>query len=217
MSESASSSSQVSTGAKNENSSMRMDAGIVKIDKAISRPWKGIVWHHSASPDGAVRDWPGIVKYHTSYRVDFNIVTKDEYDRRLAAKQGKSFLPPWRDVGYHGGIEMVDGHAMYAPGRPLSEIGAHAGVKNASNRFNTEYLGLCAIGNYDNIIPSEEIWILATVVTWELMRAFSIPATHVIGHREVYDLLGVPREKSCPGRFWDMEAFRKDLKEESHG
>lgn len=212
MSELESSSSPALNGAKNESSSTPMDAGkIVKIDKALSRPWKGIVWHHSASPDGAVRDWPGIVKYHTSYRVDFNIVSKEEYERRSASHEGKSFLPPWKDVGYHGGIELFNGKSIYCPGRALSEVGAHAGVKNASNRFNTEYLGLCALGNYDDMVPSDQTWKMALAVTREFMEAFGISATHVIGHREVYDLLGVPREKSCPGRFWNVENFRREL------
>ncbi len=59
----------------------------IKIDTSKSRLWKGIVWHHSASPDGVTRDWGAIVKYHTSYRVDFNIVSKEEFDRRLKARK----------------------------------------------------------------------------------------------------------------------------------
>src|SRR5947209_16977 len=68
----------------------------IAIDTSRSRPWKGIVWHHSASPDGVARDWPGIVKYHTSYRIDFDIVTQDEFERRLAAHEGKVFQKPWK-------------------------------------------------------------------------------------------------------------------------
>ncbi len=43
------------------------------------------------------------------------------------------------------------------------------------------------------------------------MEAFAIPADHVIGHREVFDHLGVPRQKSCPGNAWDMGLFRSEL------
>lgn len=204
-----------STGPSSENSSTSSAPKILPaIDKAHSRAWKGIVWHHSASPDGNVRDWPGIVKYHTSYRVDFNIVTKEEYDRRFNAtpKLGKSFLPPWRAVGYHGGIELVDGEAVYCQGRSFFDIGAHSGVAGASNRFNEEYLGLCALGNYDIFPPPEKIWTFAKRLTRELMDTYGIIAAHVIGHREVYDLLGVPRQKSCPGNKWSMDSFREELK-----
>lgn len=179
--------------------------------RANPRAWKGICWHHSASPDGQERNWNGIIRYHTSYRVDFNIVQKEEYERRLKANEGKVFQSPWSDVGYHGGIEEYAGIFSFFPGRPLSKIGAHAGVKNASNRFNTEYLGLCAIGNYDLAAPKPEIWNLALQVTREFMKTFNISQAHVIGHREVFDRLGVPRQKTCPGERWDMDLFRLDL------
>lgn len=179
--------------------------------RANPRPWKGICWHHSAGPDGKDRDWDGIVRYHTSHRIDFDIVSKQEYDDRLKAGKGKVFQAPWSDVGYHGGVEFFGGTAAFVTGRPLSKIGAHAGVKNASNRFNTEYLGLCAIGNFDLAPPSPEIWNLALSVTKEFMKTFDIPPTHIIGHREVFDRLGVPRQKTCPGKHWSMDSFRSEL------
>ena len=183
----------------------------IKIDTSKSRPWKGIVWHHSASPDGVTRDWDAIVKYHTSYRVDFNIVSKEEFDRRLKARNGTTFQTPWRDVGYHGGIEWVNDQVIFQWGRPLDMIGAHAGVKDASNRFNVEYLGLCAIGNFDLKPPKIEIWDFALRLTRSFAKAFQIPKTHIIGHREVFDRLGVPRQKTCPGKYWDMDLFRSEL------
>lgn len=181
------------------------------IDSSRSRPWKGIVWHHSASPDGVGRDWAGIVKYHTSYRVDFQIVSAVEFERRLQLGQGSSFQKPWKDVGYHGGTELVNGAAVFSWGRPLDQIGAHAGVKDASNRFNEEYLGLCAIGDFDQAPPSPTQWDFNLRLTRSFMEAFRIPASHVIGHREVFDRLGVPRQKTCPGKAWDMDTFRSGL------
>ena len=183
----------------------------LKIDTTSSRNWAGIVWHHSASPDTVTRDWDGIVKYHTSYRIDFNIVTQEEFEKRLKSNNGKVFQKPWNAVGYHGGTEFVNGEPVFRWGRLLSMIGAHAGVKSASNRFNTEYLGLCCIGNYDLISPDPKLWDFNLLSTRALMETFRIPKTHIIGHREVYDLLGVPREKSCPGKSWNMDLFRAEL------
>lgn len=185
---------------------------IEALDLTNALNWRGIVIHHSASPDGATRDWPGIVHYHTSYRIDYNIVTKEEFERRLKLADGKVFQTPWKAVGYHAGLELVDGAVQVCPGRPLSMIGAHAGVKGASGRFNEEYIGLCAVGNYDPAPPPEAIWQAAIALTLELMDKFSIPVSHVIGHREVFDKLGIPRQKSCPGNRWSMEAFRDELK-----
>lgn len=183
----------------------------IPIDVSGSRPWKGIIWHHSATPDGAAKDWDAIRRYHTSYRVDFQIVPEAEYRRRLAAGEGKSFQTPWKDIGYHGGTEWVNDQIVFNWGRPLSEIGAHAGVKGASNLYNTEYLGLCAIGDFDKAAPEPEHWDFNIRLTRAIMEAFRTPASHVIGHREVFDRLGVPRQKSCPGRFWDMSLFRSEL------
>lgn len=181
------------------------------IDKSKSRAWKGIVWHHSASPDNQARDWQGIVKYHTSYRVDFGTVSQDEFERRLKAGEGKVFQRPWKDVGYHGGTEWVDGKVVFCQGRPLDQIGAHAGVKDASNLFNTEYIGLCAIGNFDTAPPKPEHWEFNLQITRAFMGAFGISTARVIGHREVFVKLGVPVQKSCPGKCWDLDNFRQSL------
>ena len=183
----------------------------IPIDVTNSRPWKGIVWHHSATPDGATKDWDAIRRYHTSYRIDGQIVSESEYQRRLAARDGASFQTPWRDIGYHGGTEYVNGQLGFYWGRTLSEIGAHAGVKGASNLFNTEYLGLCAVGDFDKAPPKPEYWEFNLRLTRAFMDAFRIPAGHVIGHREVFDRLGIPRQKSCPGNTWDMGLFRSEL------
>ena len=183
----------------------------IRIDIGRSRSWKGIVWHHSASPDGMTRDWDGIVKYHTSYRVDFNIVTPQEFERLKAAGQGKVFQKPWRDVGYHGGTERVNGQGVFNWGRPLSMAGAHAGVEGVSNSFNEDCVGLCAVGDFDKAPPRPEHWDFNLRLTRAFMEAFNIAPDRVIGHREVFDRLGMPRQKSCPGNAWDMDAFRREL------
>lgn len=176
-----------------------------------ARTWKGIVWHHSATPDGASKNWDAIKRYHTSYRIDGEIVTEVEYQRRLAANQGKSFQTPWRDIGYHGGTEWVNGKLEFYWGRPLNEVGAHAGVHGVSNVFNADYIGLCAVGDFDKAPPRLEHWDFNLRLTRAIMESFRIPTSQVIGHREVFDRLGVPRQKTCPGTAWDMDRFRSEL------
>ncbi|MBI4395896.1 MAG: N-acetylmuramoyl-L-alanine amidase [Elusimicrobia bacterium] len=183
----------------------------IQIQSRLSRRWKGIVWHHSASPDRATRDWDGIVKYHTSFRVDYRVVANEEFDRLLRERKGQRFERPWSAVGYHGGTEWVEGRVVFHWGRPLDRIGAHAGVKGLSNLFNQEYLGLAAIGNFDLAPPKPEHWDFNLHLTRAFMDAFGISKSRVIGHREVFDKLGVPRQKSCPGLRWDMDLFRSDL------
>ncbi|OGS32988.1 MAG: hypothetical protein A2218_10400 [Elusimicrobia bacterium RIFOXYA2_FULL_53_38] len=183
----------------------------LNIDISRSRPWSGIVWHHSATADGISRDWYAIRKYHTSFRIDGDIVTEDEYKRRLAAGKGSSFQTPWSDIAYHGGTERVNGQLVFNWGRSLLLAGAHSGVKGASNIYNTDYLGLCAVGDFDKATPAPDHWDFNLQLTRALMEAFRIPASHVIGHREVFDRLGVPRQKTCPGKCWDLDLFRSEL------
>lgn len=182
---------------------------VISLEEA--RDWKGICWHHSASADKVTRDWDGIVKYHTSHRIDFNIVSAEEFNRRLNSHEGKVFQKPWRDVGYNGGTEFVNGEPVFHWGRPLSMVGAHAGVSAVSNRFNEEFIGLCCIGNYDAVSPDPKLWEFNLLVTRSIMAAFNIQKDHVIGHREVFDHLNIPRQKSCPGNAWNMDVFRAEL------
>lgn len=181
------------------------------IPVAGSRQWKGICWHHSASADKVTRDWNAIVHYHTSFRVDFDIVSSEEFDRRLRDHQGKVFQKPWKDVGYHGGTEFVNGEPVFHWGRSLSMTGAHAGVANVSNLYNADYLGVCCIGNFDAVSPDPKLWNFNLMLTRTLMDAFQISKDNVIGHREVFDRLGVPRQKSCPGKCFDMSIFRAEI------
>ena len=183
----------------------------LQIDVSRSRSWKGIVWHHAASPDTPTRDWGGIVRYHTSYRIDFEIVSAEEFERRKSLGLGKVFQTPWKTVGYNGGTEWAGDKVVFNWGRPLNMVGAHSGVAGCSNIFNEEYLGFCSIGDFDAAPPRPEHWDFNLKLTRAFMDAFNIPASHVIGHREVFDRLGVPRQKSCPGGGWDMEQFRADL------
>ena len=172
--------------------------------------WKGIVWHHSATKDGSERNIPAIKRYHTSYRIDGTSVTKEEYERREKAKEGKYFLMPWKDVGYHFLVERSNGMMVYEFGRPFSQDGAHAGHKT-SNRFNKEYLGFCCVGNFDLAEPDSEVMDYCLEITRVFLEFLEIPKEKIIGHRETYGLLGVPMTKQCPGKFWDMDLFRKLL------
>ena len=66
-----------------------------------ARKFKYIVWHHSESPDGVERNWEQLKKYHTSFRVDYCIVSEEEFYRRRREGEGKRFEKPWKDIGYY--------------------------------------------------------------------------------------------------------------------
>lgn len=208
------------------------------IDISKSRKWTGLCWHHSATRDNLVHNnTNAIIRYHSSFRIDYTSVAnpqkekqqgieyvlyrngslykKSEYDyywREYKKKKNdpsdkRSFIPAWMDVGYPVIIEAVDNKMVLNWGRPLDMVGAHAGYKE----FNENYIGVCAIGNFDQQPVPPDVWTFAQMVSRTLMDIYPIPLEKVIGHREVYDKMGVKRQKECPGRYWDMDKFRAEL------
>jgi len=136
-----------------------------------------IVIHHSLSKDDSqTRNWDAIRKYHLS--------------------------KGWRDVGYHFGIEYVEGKLKVLEGRAVGDRGAHA------IGFNRSSIGICLVGNFDNVSPSQDQFSALASLCRGLQRDFDIDRDQVIGHRETYDKRNVAREKSCPGELFDMDKFR---------
>lgn len=177
---------------------------------SVTAAWQGIVWHHSATPDNPLHgEWDGIRKYHMSYRVDGNIVTKAAYES-ASASGGRHCEKPWSDIGYHLGIEREGGSLVVRIGRPWNKPGAHAGFKQ-TNKYNETFLGCCLVGNFDLQAPDQETMDLCVAVTRHIMNRFNIVKSNVLGHRETYDQVGVPRQKTCPGNKFDLELFRSRL------
>jgi hypothetical protein len=174
------------------------------------RPWKGIVIHHSATVDGTQNDWEAIRRYHTSYRVDGEIVDEQTFKTMQMLGHGKVFEKPWTDIGYHGGWELEGSVYVFKIGRPWSMPGAHAGL-HGNNAYNNDYLGLCVVGNYDKAAPTGFLWELCLKTVREIKQHFGFSVDRILGHREVYDKVGMPRQKTCPGSLFDMDKFRKEL------
>lgn len=66
---------------------------------------RGIVIHHSATPDQDVLDFPALLRYHTE-------------------------VNGWSDIGYHAVVEQVDRGIACLYGRPPYRYGAHAAGAN---------------------------------------------------------------------------------------
>jgi hypothetical protein len=139
-----------------------------------------IVIHHSLTVDGNTVDWQAIRRYHTK-------------------------VLGWADVGYHWGIEEINGEIEILAGRPMDYSGAHC------LELNSVGIGICCVGNFDGHIPTTELLNkLRDFVRW-LMRLYSIPSSNVVGHGEAQAAAGVPDAKTCPGRLFHMEEFRRSL------
>ena len=184
---------------------------------SIASSWKGMVWHHSASKDNPLgNDWDGIRRYHMSWRVNGNIVSEEEY--KVAVAAGRSHCEkPWSDIGYHLGIERVNGRLEVKIGRPWNKVGAHAGLgkseygDKATDYYNQNFLGCCIVGCYDAMAPDKETMDLCLAVTRQIMAKFGFGKDSALGHREVYDRVGVPRAKTCPGMAINLDSFRSGL------
>lgn len=211
----------------------------VPVDMNDTIAWKGIVWHHSATKDGLqAKDIPAVIKYHTSFRIDYEIAAapqdiqdpqvkyvafkgkwykKDEYDSYYAKKssgQGRVFQEPWRYAGYQIINEHESGKMNMYVARPFNTTGAHAAHMvngKVNSYYNMNYIGICNIGNFDVEQITQDEWDYSLGIARYLMDKFGFASNEVIGHREVYVKLGIPVEKQCPGKNWNMDQFRKEL------
>lgn len=134
-----------------------------------------IVIHHAAEKDRPDLNWDNIRKYHMT-----------------PASEGGPKGGPWRDIGYHFGIESVEGGYEVLIGRDMDDVGAHCPGHNASA------FGVVFIGNFDrDEMPEEQLKRGAKFIA-SLMRTFRIPKDRIYKHSQFHDT-------KCPGeKFpWD--------------
>jgi len=135
-----------------------------------------IIIHHSATRDSGTVSWGAIRYYHTK-------------------------ILGWKDVGYHCGIELVKSgsHAYYEAlfGRDWNVSGAHTRGENRDS------LGICFVGNYDLIKPTDEMLIVGAKVVKLWMRLYDIDIDKIYTHHHFADY------KSCPGELFDITRLKQ--------
>lgn len=140
-----------------------------------------------------MKQWQGIVLHHSESNDNGTALdTKDI--RKWHKHQG------WNDIGYHFICEKVNDKHMIIPGRSLSRNGAHA------KGFNATHIGICLIGNYDLIEPTNEAYRLLNNLITTLKHVYGITDNNILGHRDTYTLLGEKVIKTCPGKKFDIKA-----------
>lgn len=140
-----------------------------------------VVIHHSLTPDLAqTMSWDDIRRYH----VENN---------------------GWADIGYHAGVERIEGSLQWLAGRPMLARAA------AARGMNRDGFHVMFTGNFDKAEPDEEMLRFGARHLADICELFAIPTERVIGHRDVagYDW------KSCPGSRFDLERLRKLIEGES--
>jgi len=113
----------------------------------------------------------------------------------------------YEDVAYHyvitNGNDGPDGEVQ--EGRPLEKVGAHA---YGANRVS---VGICLVGNFMEMQPTAKQWDSLINLCRSLMARFGIPASNVIGHKEVPNFFNVAYTTECPGNNLPPERIRSAL------
>jgi len=160
---------------------------------------KFIILHHSLTEDGETVSWDAIRRYHTSWKCD-GVEIADDHVKAMIA-QGMPVEAPWKDIGYHFGIERVGDRYEILIGRMPNEVGAHC----SAGGMNFSSIGICFIGNFDKApVPVAQLSVGIRLVR-SLMAVLGIEKNRVLGHREIAPY------KSCPGRKFDLNQFRADV------
>lgn len=151
------------------------------------KKWEYIIVHHSLTKDGNTVSWQAIRKYH-----------KD--------------ILKWADIGYHFGIEIINGEIEILFGRSLLKDGAH--TKELG--MNQKGIGVCIIGNFDLVAPDGAALLKLKELIKFLKDVYEIETDNILGHREVgiragYDWIR-KEYKSCPGEQFNMDMLRGEIK-----
>ena len=83
----------------------------------------------------------------------------------------------------------------------MTDSGAHCKQRD----MNRQSLGICVIGNYDRQTVPTDVWDKTVGLVQSLITVFDIPVENVKGHRDY-------APKSCPGKMFDLDKFRSNLK-----
>jgi len=141
----------------------------MRIDKV-----EKIIIHHSLTKDGRVVDWDAIRRYHIQTR-------------------------HFTDIGYHFGLERVNGKLTWQIGRDPRTMGAHT----KEYRMNHKSLGVCVVGNFDNHEPDNETYHFLAKRVAKLCREYDLNSLDIDPHHKYTPY------KSCPGKMFDMAYLRR--------
>jgi hypothetical protein len=137
--------------------------------------------------------WAGIVVHH-SLTQDSQTLSWEAI-RKYHIQSNR-----WDDIGYHFGIELVGNEILTLAGRGLQFEGAH------TVGLNGTHIGVCVVGNYDLVVPSQAHMHALTNLCYGLMKIYNIFPENVVYHSEF-------APKSCPGTLFPKETFRSIIRQ----
>jgi N-acetyl-anhydromuramyl-L-alanine amidase AmpD len=169
-----------------------------------------LIWSAIAPPPAtAIHPWRFIVLHHTASRGG----NAQAIDRDHVNQNG------WDGIGYHfvigNGVDMPLGRIEATFRWRSQSHGAHAGALPLQKPFNTEGIGICLIGNYEQqtLDPFAERR-LVELCAQLIDRIPTLSVGRIIGHRDVPG-----KSTACPGRGIDLERIRFLVRKEmlDHG
>ncbi len=175
------------------NSGLPNNAEVVTTDAAAEEAQRRRAsWSEAWGVDTVSRDWRYVVLHHTA-TAGGDVAQLDREHRGRTDRQGR----PWRGVAYHfvigNGQGMGDG--VVEPTFRWREqlAGAHAG----GEPFNAQGIGVCLVGNFDEQAPSERQQRAALELIDYLVERHEIPRSNIVGHRDI-------KATACPGRLFPL-------------
>lgn len=155
-----------------------------------------LIIHCSATKDSGTVSLQTIRRYHMGYAYKGLIISAERAQRLIEA--GEYVKRPWSDIGYHAGIELVNDEYEFILGRPFDRMGAHC----KAGGMNRQALGVCFVGDYDDNPPPPDMLELGARHCAALCKLLNIPVENILGHCQLEP------KKTCPGKAFDMDAFR---------
>lgn len=132
---------------------------------------------------------PSGITIHHSLTKDSSTLTLEAIDRYHKDVNG------WDDIGYHYLSEQFGDEVNIFTGRSTAYQGAHALAVNRT------HLGVCAVGNFDEDVPSQEIFdALVNCCIGIMVMHPRITPQDINFHSDV-------SEKTCPGKLFPRTAF----------
>lgn len=145
---------------------------------SVNKP-EAIIIHHSWKPEDNIvfEEWDNIRDYHINHN-------------------------GWSDIGYHYGLEYVNGEVKVQIGRNEDVQGAH------TLGMNLRSIGICVIGNYDEQDITSEIFdALVTLCVDIRSRYGKLP---IEPHNKYADY------KTCPGTKFPMDKLILEVEKVEH-
>lgn len=143
------------------------------------RPWRYIVIHHSATRTGNARSFE---YYH-------------RYKRHMQNGMAYHFV-------ITNGVSSPDG--FIEPGNRWKK--QLAGGHTKSLAMNDLGIGICLVGNFDKTLPTAKQMNALSRLVRALQKECGIPASRVIGHKDVKKA-----QTRCPGKRFPWTEFKRML------